>query len=91
MVAPEVLQWLRADPVFISGTPAFEAMKYDDHSSYKNRKIIEGRKLVIAGSAGGLAASGSMCNLSLKGAIPSSRVNAWFRAFRATNSAVSDR
>jgi len=91
-VAPEVLQWLRADPIFISGSPAFEAMKYGFRSPDRNnRKTLEGRKLIIAGSAGGPAASGSMCNLSLKDAIPSSRVNAWFRAFRATNSVVSDR
>ena len=46
-------------------------MKYGFRSpDCKNRKTLEGRKLIIAGSAGGPAASGSMCNLSLLGVDP---------------------
>jgi hypothetical protein len=87
-IAPEILDWLQTDPVFISGSAEWEQIGYTFQSADKRYKTEEGRKMIIAGSAGGQAASVSLCGLSLKCAIPAARVNAWFRAFRNVNSAL---
>ncbi len=87
-LAPEILEWLRLDPIFDPTSDACKAMKYTFTGSGKNYKTEEGRKMVISGSVGGASCSGSLCGLSLAGACPSSRVNAWFRAFRSVNAAL---
>jgi hypothetical protein len=83
-VAPETLQWLRADSFFQEGSAARNEMPLAFEGSTKRSKTEEGRKLIIAGRMG-KCGSGSMCGLSVQESLPTLRVVAWHQAFLACN------
>jgi hypothetical protein len=83
-VAPETLQWLRADSFFEKGSAARKDMQLAFEGATKRSKTEEGRKLIIAGRMG-KCGSGSMCGLSLQEPLPARRVVAWHQAFMASN------
>jgi hypothetical protein len=83
-IAPETLQWLRADSFFEQGSDARGDMTLAFAGSTARSKTEEGRKLIIAGRMGKCATSG-MCGLSLQKPLPSRRVVAWHQAFMACN------
>ena len=87
-MAPEVLEWIRSDPCFDTKSDAFAALGVTFTGGGKDFKTEEGRKFIKSGSVGGPSCSGQMCQLSLKEALPSQRIQQWFRAFRAENSVL---
>ena len=88
-LAPEILAWLRADDCFVPGTAAFDqlGLTFTSPSVGKsgNVRTEGGRKFIMSGSVGGSACCGSMCTMDVTKPIPSVRIQAWFRAFRAEN------
>ena len=83
-IAPETLEWLRADPVFVKHTTENETMELCFEGEGKRFKTEAHRKFIVAGKMGGCASS-SMCGLSLEKPLPAARIRAWLRAFLACN------
>ena len=84
MLAPEVLQWLRADPIFQANSSAQQELGLGLTIQASNMRVEEDRKLLIAGSLGACS-SAAMCGLNISKPLPSARTCAWFLAFRECN------
>ena len=69
-IAPEVLEWLRADPVLTPGTDEFKAMQVTFTGSSTTVKTEEKRKWIKAGAMD-RCCSGSMCRRDLSSGFPS--------------------
>ena len=82
-VAAEVLEWLRADPVFDHTSEEYKAMGVKFTGKGETVKTEDGRKWICAGAMG-RCGSKRMCALKLD-PFPSKRVLAWFCAWRAAN------
>ena len=84
-LAPEVLEWLRADVALTPGTPEHRALGLDGFDvATGNVKSEEGRKFILAGAMGECSTT-AMCGLSLRTPFPIQRVASWLRAFRRCN------
>ena len=84
-VGTEVLEWLRADPALLPGSPQFAALGQDFLTMNRNTKSEEGRKLIIGGALGLQCGTNAMCGLSLGSLLPLARFQAWREAFLKTN------
>ena len=82
--SPEVLLWLRADPVLQVGTAEHDALGLDFNAAGSNVKSEQSRKFILSGAVGSCS-SGAMCGLSLDRSLPFRRLLAWHQAFLHVN------
>jgi hypothetical protein len=82
--SPEVILWLRTDPVLQVGTVEHAALGLDFSADRSNAKSEEKRKFILSGSLG-TCSSGFMCGLSLGKPLPFRRLLAWHQAFLHVN------
>jgi hypothetical protein len=85
--SPEVLSWLRADPVLQVGTVEHAALGLDFSADRSNAKSEERRKFILSGAVGSCS-SGYMCGLSLGKPLPFRRLLAWHHAFVHVNATL---
>ena len=83
-IAPEILEWLRADPALTPGTAEWAALGVQFTGKSNSVKTEANRKWIKGGSMG-RCCSKTMCQLDLTGGFAAARLQAWLAAWRSAN------